>query len=243
MRREVKIFRTANELAEASAMDFINLIKEAHVGGKQLTVALSGGNTPKLFFSILAEKYSESVDWGYVHFFWGDERCVPPVDPESNYGTFRDIFLKKITFPGGNIHRIRGEDNPVEEALRYSDEIRTFTDSKNLFPAFEVMILGLGEDGHTASIFPGSLRLLSSEKVCDVAVHPVSGQKRITVTGKVINNSVKVIFLVAGEKKAVVIADIFNEKPAAMQSPASYILPVSGNSIWMVDEKAAKLIK
>ncbi len=240
--REVKIFRNAQELSEALAMDLIIRINGAHKEKRPITVALPGGNTPVLFFSALAERHSGSVDWNNIHFFWGDERCVHPDDPESNYGLARDLLLNNISVPEENIHRIRGEDDPKNEASRYSGEIRAFAKSVNLLPSFDLMILGLGNDGHTASIFPGNIRSFSSRKLCDVAVHPCSRQKRITVTGKVINNSGKVIFLVTGETKARVVEDIFKEKPAATLYPASCVVPISGNTTWMLDEDAAKMI-
>lgn len=243
LKREVRVFRTSQELAEDFALDFINHINEAQKKGVALTIALSGGNTPKLFFSVLAEKYSESVDWSLVHFFWGDERCVAPDNPESNFRMIREILLLKIAMPQENIHRIRGEEDPEKEALRYSDEIKAFTRSENHLPSFDIMILGMGDDGHTASIFPGNLDSFSSQKICDVSVHPVTGQKRITVTGKVINNSGKIIFIVTGDNKARIIEDIFKEKAEALHYPASYVHPISGNAIWMLDESAAGSIR
>jgi 6-phosphogluconolactonase len=243
LKREVNIFRDALELSEALATQLINQVKGDQKDDRSFTVALPGGNTPVIFFSVLTEKYSTSIDWNNIHFFWGDERCVHPDDPESNYGLARKILLNKISVPKINIHRIRGEDDPQKEAKRYSDVIKTYTRSVNSLPSFDLMILGLGNDGHTASIFPGNIVSFSSRKLCEVAVHPCSGQKRITITGKVINNSRRIIFLVAGESKARVIEDIFNEKPAATLYPASYVIPVSGNAAWMLDENAAKMIR
>jgi 6-phosphogluconolactonase len=243
LKREVKIFRDALELSEALAVEFIRLVRGARKEDISFTVALPGGNTPVIFFSVLAEKYSASIDWNNIHFFWGDERCVHPDDPESNYGLARKILLNKIPVPEINIHRIRGEDDPKKEAKRYSDEILTFTRPVNLLPSFDLMILGIGNDGHTASIFPGNIMSFSSRKLCEVTVHPYSGQKRITITGKVINNSGWIIFLIAGESKARVIKDIFYEKPAATLYPASYVIPASGNETLMLDEKAAKMIR
>jgi len=242
VRREIKIFRNADELAEEFALEFVKIVRDASGKCTSLNVALSGGNTPRLYFSVIAEKYSEYVNWNHVHFFWVDERCVAPEDPDSNYGMARDLLLSKLIIPGKNIHRIRGEDDPGKEALRYSDDIKFFTRSVNLSPSFDVMILGMGDDGHTASVFPGSLDSFRSEKIYDVAVHPVSGQKRITVTGKVINNSSLIFFVVAGESKARVIEAIFREKAEALQYPAAYVNPASGNVKWMLDSGAAGLI-
>ena len=137
----------------------------------------------------MANSSSDLVSWERVHFFWVDERCVPPEDPESNFGVAKSLLLDKIKIPSKNIHRIMGEMDPSEEAIRYSAEIAGSTVTKGRLPAFDLIILGLGEDGHTASIFRGNNKLFFSEKICETTVHPVSHQKRITITGAVINNA------------------------------------------------------
>ena len=238
MSDNVKIFRTPSDLATYFAEELIDHIRKAGGKKKPFTIALSGGSTPKLLFEILAERYSESEDWRYVHFFWGDERCVPPDDPESNFGTASLIFLSKIKIPAENIHMIRGEENPQREAARYSEEIRKFTSQTNGLPALNIIILGMGDDGHTASIFPGNLHLLESEKICETASHPVSGQQRITMTGKVINNANSVCFMVTGDSKAKIIKQIFKKEPASLNFPATHIVPMHGRAFWLLDEKA-----
>ena len=240
LNRILKIFPTPQELAEAFALELIHEIKETSQKDLSFTLALSGGSTPKLLFSVLAEKYSKSVEWTHVHLFWADERCVPPEDPESNYGMTYKILLKEIEIPQSNIHRIRGEKGPVKEALRYSEEIRRYTRSLNGLPVFDHIILGMGDDGHTASIFPGNKEILYSEKLCEVAFHPVSGQKRITITGKVINNPDRITFLVTGSSKALVIEQIFKKNA---NLPASLISPRHGKIKWLLDEKAAEFIE
>ena len=151
-------------------------------------------------------------------------------------------FLDKINIPASNIHRIRGEEDPMFEAIRYSDEILAFTDMCAGLPVFDLFILGLGDDGHTASIFPGDLGLLNSERVCEVALHPLTHQRRVTITGRVINNSLRVVFLVTGKKKAGIVENIINNKPGASGFPASYIVPLVGKLIWYVDKEAASLL-
>lgn len=242
MSRILKIFNTPQELAEAFAIEIVNIINESLKKKKPTTIALSGGKTPKLLFTVLAEKYSKSVDWSYVHLFWSDERCVQPVDPESNYGMTRKILLDKIEIPEKNVHRIRGEEDPDSEASRYSKEIIANTLSENKIPKFDLIVLGMGEDGHFASIFPGNIKLLSSKKVCEATAHPVSGLKRITITGKVINNADKIFFLVAGNSKAPVIEQIFNKEAISENFPATYVDPERGDTIWFLDKEAAELI-
>ncbi|EFK95179.1 6-phosphogluconolactonase (6PGL) [sediment metagenome] len=184
MNHSVRIFNTPYELAEKFAGEMVLQIKQAAEANMPLKVALSGGSTPELLFSVLGDHYSNSAPWEFIHFFWGDERCVPPVSPDSNFGmAFRTLF-KKIHIPEKNIHRIYGEQEPVREAIRYSDLISKHTKKREGLPVFDIVLLGLGEDGHTASIFPGMTHLFNSEKICEVAHHPVSHQKRITLTGK-----------------------------------------------------------
>lgn len=239
MEKPFKLFQSAQELAEAFAIEIVAGINASLEKSSTFTIVLSGGSTPALFYSVLTEKYGKNTEWRSVHFFWGDERCVPPDHPESNYGMACRLLLHKINVPNQNIHRIRGEDMPEKEAVRYSDEILANTRNLNGMPVFDHVILGMGEDGHTVSIFPGNHELLTSDKICDVAVHPLSGQKRITITGKVINNSDKVSFLVTGHSKATVIEKIFKKK---IDFPASAILPVHGMLTWFIDNEAAEFI-
>jgi 6-phosphogluconolactonase len=238
-----KIFCTSSELAEAFAEELTGRINIAGKSGLPFSLAISGGNTPKLLFSVLAEKYCSSVDWGNVQFFWVDERCVSPVDPESNFGMTKSIFLDKIKIPGNNIHRIKGEDDPVQEAERYAQEILLYVRSEDQLPAFDQVILGMGDDGHTASIFPDNRDLLSSKNICEMSVHPITGQRRITLTIKVINNAEFVAFLATGQNKARIIEKIYKKEALYMNYPASYIVPSRGAITWFIDEKAGELIK
>jgi len=240
--RSIKIFPTPFDLAEKFAEELVDMINESNQKGKPFTVALSGGSTPELLFSLLGEQYAKAVSWKNVHLFWGDERCVPPDSDESNFGMTKRKFIDKIEIPASNIHRIKGEDNPADEAVRYSNEILSFSQKRNGLPLFDMVILGLGDDGHTASIFPENLDLLNSVKICDVAKHPVTNQKRITITGRVINNASKVVFLVTGKKKAAIVEKIINNKAEALTFPASYIVPADGMLTWYVDKESASLL-
>lgn len=242
MDNQIKIFRSPNELAKKFAQEFIKMINKSAKHKEPFTVALSGGSTPKILFSVLADISLKSVSWEYIHFFWGDERCVPPDNNESNYGMTMRTFLDKIEIPSSNIHRIKGEDDPEKEASRYSEEISLYTRKRDGMPLFDLMLLGLGEDGHTASIFPGHLELFNSDKICEVAFHPVTLQKRITLTGRVINNADSIAFLVTGKKKEKVVEKIFKKSPSARNYPASYIVPVYGRLSWLLDQEAARLL-
>jgi 6-phosphogluconolactonase len=151
-------------------------------------------------------------------------------------------LLSKIEIPSVNIHRIKGEDDPEAEAIRYSREIKAHTPSRDGLPLFDLVMLGLGEDGHTASIFPGSTDLFLSEKICTAVQQPITNQKRITLTGRVINNCDSIFFLVTGKKKAGVVEKMFKKNPAAIEYPASYIVSVYGRLIWFLDKDAGSLL-
>ncbi|MCB0753874.1 MAG: 6-phosphogluconolactonase, partial [Ignavibacteriae bacterium] len=210
---------------------------------KDFYVALSGGSTPQLLFKELKKNYQESVDWQFVHIFWGDERCVVPESDESNFGVAQKLLLSKIKIPKENIHRIRGEDKPNTEARRYSGEIMMNVPSKKNMPKFDLIILGLGTDGHTASIFPNQVKLFESENYCDMTVQPKTRQKRITITGKVINNAANIYFLVTGKEKSEAVAEILYKKGNYKKYPASHVAPTWGNIKWYLDKEAARKIK
>jgi 6-phosphogluconolactonase len=240
--KSIKIFLSPYELAEKFAEELVKTITESAKKRKIFSIALSGGSTPQLLFSVLGDHFSKSAPWEYVQFFWGDERCVPPDSRESNYGMAMRKFLEKIKIPASNIHRIIGESDPEKEAYRYSEEISEYTVKRDGMPIFDLIILGLGEDGHTASIFPGNKELLDSSKICEVAVHPSTLQKRITLTGRVINNADFVNFLVTGAKKADIVEKIINKNPVAINFPAYFIVPVYGELRWLIDKEAGRLL-
>ena len=243
MKPTYTIFKTPHDLAEYFAKELSKKVNSAAEKKESIYIALSGGSSPKILFSIMAEKYGWSTRWNHVHFFWVDERCVDPDDHESNYGMTRRLLFERIDIPEKNIHRMRGENDPGEEAERYSREIKQNVPVKDSFPLFDIMILGMGDDGHTASIFPGNERLLYCDKVCETAIHPSSLQNRITLTGKVINNSKEIFFLVTGEKKSPVIEQIFSKNKNPAMFPSSHINSINGKTVWLLDEEAAKNIK
>jgi 6-phosphogluconolactonase len=238
---EVKIFHNQMQVVSSLAEVIFKLTKTSTKGG--FHILLSGGNTPLELFKEIAGKYGELINWEQIHFWWGDERCVSPENDASNFKHANQILLSKIAIPKTNVHRIKGENNPEEEALRYAQEIKNNLNMRGENPVFDIVLLGLGDDGHTASIFPGELELFEDEKICAVTSHPLSGQKRITVTGKVLNNANRVFFLVTGTNKAQRISEIMNDNEAAKLLPAYYISPANGELIWFIDEDAAQKIK
>ncbi len=242
LKPNLRIFETPYDLAKSFAEEMVHLIDESTKINDTFTIALSGGSTPEILFKVLSQDYAGVIPWKKVHIFWGDERCVPPADEESNYGMANKYLLSKINIPPVNTHRIMGENDPGIEAIRYSREISNFTGNRDGLPRFDLIILGLGEDGHTASIFPGHLDLFDSENICEVALHPVSHQKRISITGRTINNADNVFFLVTGNKKAGVIENLFKKELTFTDYPASHVNPVYGSLNWLLDKEAGRYL-
>jgi 6-phosphogluconolactonase len=242
MKAEINIFNKVSELTDALADTFYSYITILCRRKSIVTIALSGGNTPQLLFKRIASSLPavpDIPDWNKVHFFWCDERCVPPHHPDSNYGMANRYLLRALHISESNIHRIRGENKPEEEVIRYSEEIRKYAVMKNTMPVFDWIFLGLGDDGHTASIFPDQLYLLYADTICAVAVHPQSGQWRITLTGKPIINADRISFMVTGRSKSQRIKEILADEPVAKHYPARYIKSLSGKMEWFMDKEAA----
>ncbi len=234
---EVKIYPKPKKVCKELSKEILKMTQNS--SQKRFDIALSGGSTPKKLFKVLAKKYKDTIPWERIHFWWGDERCVSPTSDQSNYKMASDVLFSQIKIPSKNIHRIKGENPPDEEAVRYSSELDKHLNSRNGFPVFDLIILGMGDDGHTASIFPDNMELLRETRNCVVAKHPESGQKRITLTGKVLNNASRVFFLITGENKAERISEIMNNEESAKQLPAYYVEPENGLLIWFLDEAAA----
>jgi 6-phosphogluconolactonase len=238
MRKLVKIFKSVDELSHYFTLKIKEGVQQTSAG-KFYSIALSGGSTPRKVFEYMALHFKNQIDWKKIKVFWGDERCVDPSSEESNYRMAKESFLDKVPVPAENILRIHGEAEPMLEADRYSETIRQHVPARNTIPQFDLMMLGLGDDGHTVSIFPGSLHIFNSEKLCEVALNPYTKQKRITVTGRIINHSKKVMFLVTGESKAEMVARIIQLKSGWEKLPASMVSPGAGELFWLLDEAAA----
>ncbi|WP_420400057.1 6-phosphogluconolactonase [Flagellimonas sp.] len=235
---ELKIFKDKQEVAEQFSAYFENLVKDK----AEFHVALSGGSTPKIVFDILAEKFGDNIDWSKIHFYWGDERCVPPTDDQSNYKMTLEHLFSKINVPQENIHRVLGENDPNPEAMRYANLLEINLDRVQGVPQFDLVILGMGDDGHTASIFPHEIDLWEAADHCVVATHPESGQKRVSINGKVINTAKEVAFLVTGQSKAEKVQTIIGQYEGFKDYPAALVNPVSGNLSWFMDREAASLL-
>lgn len=224
---------------EEAAVEFANYLEKAIAASEAFHLALSGGSTPRTVFEVLATSYIDRINWSKVHIYWGDERCVPPDDAESNYKMAWDTFLFKVGIPESQIHRIAGENTPEKEALRYGELLQNMAPMQNEAPRLDLIILGMGTDGHTASIFPHQIDLWDAPQMCVVATHPDSGQQRVSFTGKVINNAKAVVFLVTGSGKAEKVSEIIKRDPRAESYPAMKVEPQNGKLIWWLDQEAA----
>jgi 6-phosphogluconolactonase len=235
----IRVFDNAQVLSKEFCKELVSQINLFLTKKSKVNIALSGGNTPKLIFQELVVSYKKKINWEKMNLFWGDERCVSPDDVESNYGMTKKYLLDQIQIPSENIFRIKGENNPIEEAKRYSRVVLENLALVNNLPQFDIILLGLGEDGHTASIFPNQMELLKSDKICEVAVHPELKQKRITLTGRVINNSKKIYFLVSGKNKSSAVGKILNQNEDYLRLPGAHIIPFDGELTLFLDREAA----
>lgn len=234
---------TEISLAERLATDLEQLILQTLRSRDPFYIAVSGGNSPKTLFRILTDQRYGHIPWNRIHVFWADERCVPPDHPESNYGMTKAFLFDHINIPEDNIHRIMGENNPADECVRYRAEINTWVPAGDQgIPSFDMILLGMGDDGHTASIFPGQISIFNSNEICETARHPVTGQSRISMTGTLLNHAKRGCFFVTGENKSKITSDIINKKDQYLQFPAAHVNPVSGECNWYLDKSAAKLI-
>lgn len=207
--------------------------------------ALSGGSTPKLLFELLARDYREKIDWSKIHFFWGDERLVPHDDPESNYGEVKRLLFDHVPVVREQIHAVRTELEPEAAARDYAETmVRLLPMNSDGLPILDLNMLGMGGDGHTASIFPANMgELLKSDKICAVATHPESGQLRVTMTGPTLSAADEVAFLITGQGKAARLVQILNGEAGAENFPVSHVRPSEGKLTWYVDEAAAASVK
>lgn len=232
----VHVFDTPEQLATEAAGKIAETGAAAIGERGTFALALSGGSTPRATYEHLARA---NLDWAKVHVFWSDERCVPPANPESNYGMTRAALLDQVAIPAANIHRIPGELEPAAAAAAYRDEIDAHFGAGGI-PRLDLVLLGLGEDGHTASLFPGTEAVKRGDELVVENFVPLLDQWRVTMTYPFINGARKVIFLVGGDHKAQVVKELIESKSSRL--PASAVRPMSGNLVWLLDKAAASLL-
>jgi 6-phosphogluconolactonase len=237
--RSIEVLATAADLYHAAAEEFIRVARTAIGAQGRFTVALSGGSTPKALYSLLASSYA-TFAWNRVFLFFGDERHVPPTDPESNYRMVQESLLSKITIPAENVFRVRAENPDADAAATdYEAQLRRFFALKpNEFPRFDLILLGMGPDGHTASLFPDSAALEEPSRL--VVANWVEKFKthRITFTFPVLNRAAEVMFLASGPDKAEMLHQVLEGKNSP-PLPSQRVQPSDGKLLWMLDEPAA----
>jgi 6-phosphogluconolactonase len=241
MGTQVKIVPDSATLAHTAAQEFHRIAEAAIQQRGRFSVALSGGNTPRSIYSLLASDHKE-LPWDRIHIFFGDERHVPPDHPDSNFRMASESLLSKVPIPEKNVHRIRAELEADAAAREYEQELVDFFHLGNReMPRFDLIFLGIGEDGHTASLFPGSNALNEASR--RMAANWVEKFKtfRITLTFPVLNHAAEVVFLVSGTSKAQILSEIL--QPGAQKYPAQSVQPENGKLLWLVDENAGSLLR
>lgn len=247
VRATVRQFPDLDALSHAAAAEFCRIGRDAVAARGRSAMVLSGGSTPRRLYELLARDCRTQLDWERVEFFWGDERAVPPDHRESNFGMARLTLLEPLAIPRDNIHRIEGERKDLNAAARdYEGDIARVLGAPRggRPPAFDLVLLGMGADAHTASLFPGSAAIDETERWVVVQRAPSAGPDRVTMTPTIINAARHVVFLVAGADKSEALAHVLEGAQDPRRFPAQAIQPASGTLAWFVDRSAsAQLMK
>jgi 6-phosphogluconolactonase len=241
----VFVYPDPAEVARGAARQFVDYAWQSIAKEGQFMVALSGGNTPRTMFELLAsDEFRGQVDWAKVHFFWSDERAVPPTDPESNYGMARRELLIRVPIPEGNVHRMEAEKPNIGRAAHeYEEVLRKFLDLDDRgFPRFHLIYLGMGKDGHTASLFPGARVARQTSRWVSTPMVAKLNMRRMTLTFPVLDAALRVVFLVVGSDKANILRAVLEGK-ADPPFPAQLVQPRNpGQKLFLVDKAAAALL-
>jgi len=238
---ELHIFADAQELAREAADLFLKVGGQAIAERGRFLVALSGGSTPKALYSILANSgHASRLDWGRVQFLFGDERNVPPSHADSNFAMADKALFTPLRIPSGQVHRMKGEDRSEAAAAQYEDSLRRLTGASGPWPQLDLVLLGMGEDGHTASLFPGTPSLQERTRWVVPSRSPLGTRSRLTLTLGVINHATVILFLVTGSNKASVVRRILEPRPGDhITYPAALVKPETGRLLWYLDQGAA----
>ena len=239
MKPDIRIFKDLEILSRYAANIFIEQAARSITERNRFLVALNGGSTPTRLFQLLATDYKDKIDWTKTHIFWGDERCVPPDDLGSSYGQAREALLSHVSIPPENIHGVNTSLSPAEAASDYALLLRQFSNSPLSVPRFDLVYLGMGEDGHTASLFPNSTVHVTETVIPITANYQDRPANRVTMTQLIFNQAQTVVFMATGEKKAITLAEVLSDRYNPDLLPAQRIDPNDGQLIWLVDEAAA----
>lgn len=243
---EIQVFANAEALAQAAASEFVQQAHQAIQARGRFTIALSGGSTPKSLYALLAtQPWRNQIPWNKIHFFWGDERHLPPSDPGNNFRMTQERLLFQVPIPQENVHRIKAENpDPRAAAAEYEQDLRQFFQLReHQFPRFDLVLLGMGSNGHTASLFPDTDAIHEQTRLVVAPWVEDLNSYRITLTPPVINNAVEIIFFVTGAEKAATLKAVLEGQYQPDRLPAQIIRPTQGKVVWMIDQAAAHLLK
>lgn len=241
IKKNIQTFQTTEALFKAAAEFIIDAANRSVEAKGKFTIALSGGHTPEQLYALLAEKpFSEQMPWKNTFVFWGDERCVPLNDERNNAHMAISLLLDKVDIPSSNIHRIQSALPPAAAAIEYEKEIGQFF--KKNAPAFDLVLLGLGEDGHTASLLPNTEVLHETRHLVKEVLSAEQNMFRVTMTVPLINQAKNILFLITGKQKAGILKDVLNLSKSRIYYPAQLINPVNGDLYWFADNEAAVLL-
>jgi 6-phosphogluconolactonase len=240
---QIMVLDDREALFVRAAEEIVHISGESICTHGQFTWCLTGGSTPADVYSLIATRFHLSVDWNAVHLFWGDERCVPPDAEASNYGMAHRTMLSKLTLNPEQIHRMRGEDDPEQGAREYEKQLKAFFSlGDGESPRFDLILLGLGDNVHIASLFPGIAAIHESRRLT-VSVEVDAPQRhRLTLTPPVLNNATRVMFIVAGQNKAAAVKLALEGPRDSDKYPAQLIAPEHGEVMWLLDRPAASLL-
>jgi 6-phosphogluconolactonase len=237
----IYIWPDSNSLASAAAEHIIEMARAAITEHGRFSIALSGGSTPKILYELMARPpYAEQMTWPQVHVFWGDERCVPPDHVDSCYRMAREALLDHVPLLSENVHRIQGEIPPDEAAAKYERILHHFFGDQS--PTIDMILLGMGDDGHTASLFPGTKALHEEKRWVIENYVEVKQMWRVTLTRPAINSAAHIMFLVSGSNKAERLHSVLQGEHTPFDLPSQMINPERGELSWFVDQDAAQLL-
>jgi 6-phosphogluconolactonase len=242
---DIRLCENAAVLAQQTADEFVRLAQESVAARGRFTVALAGGSTPKAAYALLVSAaYHDRVPWQQIDFFWGDERHVPPDHPDSNYSMAYEAMLSKVTVPAAHIHRVAAEQDAQQAADEYEATLRTsFGLTAEALPRFDLILLGMGPDGHTASLFPGTAAVHESKRLVVAPWVEKFNTFRITLTPAVLCNAAHIVFAAGGADKAETLQQVFYGPYQPDLYPSQVVKPTHGELLWLVDKAAARLLR